>query len=324
MVECVMATPTIKKRRGVEIHQGKKENMANTASVPNALRDPLLPSGQAVINNPKSTPNPWDDRRNDLRHGIHNLSQFIKNVARRIANLFMSVGSFLRKVLSFNFTIQGLNSNKVEHSLVLNPLQEERLQNLRRRLEVPFDASLVGHQEALRQLWRLAYPERMIPPFKSNLWKEMGWQGADPSTDFRGGGFISLENLIYFAETYPESFQRLLHKQDGVRSEWEYPFAVAGINVSFMLVQMLELHSGNPTTKAGIHFLKLLGGDEMAFDRLYCAAFQLLDSKWLSKRATYMEFNEVMKSTRLQLELELETNEISSIRDMPAYILLNR
>lgn len=41
-----------------------------------------------------------------------------------------------------------------------------------------------------------------------------------------------------------ESFQRLLHKQDGVRSEWEYPFAVAGINISFMLVQMLDLQSG--------------------------------------------------------------------------------
>jgi ELMO domain-containing protein len=55
--------------------------------------------------------------------------------------------------------------------------------------------------------------------------------------------------------------------------------------ISFFFVQV------HPTTKAGIHFLKLLGGDEMAFDRLYCVAFQLLDAKWLTKRATYMEFN---------------------------------
>ena len=98
----------------------------------------------------------------------------------------------------------------------------------------------------------------------------MGWQGTDPSTDFRytlvqiwiffitshftddgfrkwfcrGGGYVSLENLIFFAKTYPESFQRLLHKQDGTRAEWEYPFAVAGINISFMLAQMLDLQSG--------------------------------------------------------------------------------
>lgn len=41
-----------------------------------------------------------------------------------------------------------------------------------------------------------------------------------------------------------ESFQRLLHKQDGSRADWEYPFAVAGINISFMLAQMLDLQSG--------------------------------------------------------------------------------
>lgn len=40
------------------------------------------------------------------------------------------------------------------------------------------------------------------------------------------------------------SFRRLLLKEDGNRAEWEYPFAVAGINVSFMLIQMLDLNSG--------------------------------------------------------------------------------
>lgn len=37
----------------------------------------------------------------------------------------------------------------------------------------------------------------------------------------------------------------LLNKVQGQRSDWEYPFAVAGINVSFMLVQMLDLKSSN-------------------------------------------------------------------------------
>jgi len=36
-----------------------------------------------------------------------------------------------------------------------------------------------------------------------------------------------------------------LHKQDGTRAEWEYPFAVAGINISFMLAQMLDLQAGS-------------------------------------------------------------------------------
>uniref|UniRef100_A0A0A9E768 ELMO domain-containing protein n=1 Tax=Arundo donax TaxID=35708 RepID=A0A0A9E768_ARUDO len=76
------------------------------------------------------------------------------------------------------------------------------------------------------------------------MWKEMGWQNSDPATDFRAGGFMSLENLIYFARNYPDSFHRLLHKADGNRAEWEYPFAVASVNISYMLVQMLDLQSG--------------------------------------------------------------------------------
>lgn len=40
------------------------------------------------------------------------------------------------------------------------------------------------------------------------------------------------------------SFHRLLFKQEGTRADWEYPFAVAGINVTFMLIRMLDLSSG--------------------------------------------------------------------------------
>ncbi|CBI29161.3 unnamed protein product, partial [Vitis vinifera] len=68
----------------------------------------------------------------------------------------------------------------------------------------------IGLQDALRELWILAYPGRELPSLKSELWKEMGWQGTDPSIDFRGGGFISLENLIFFAKKYPVCFMFFL------------------------------------------------------------------------------------------------------------------
>lgn len=41
-----------------------------------------------------------------------------------------------------------------------------------------------------------------------------------------------------------KSFQDLLRKQEGDRSVWEYPFAVAGVNITFMLIQMLDLEAG--------------------------------------------------------------------------------
>ena len=65
----------------------------------------------------------------------------------------------------------------------------------------------------------------------------MGWQGIDPATDFRGAGFLALENLLYLKLVHPLLFNRLLNKTVGRRSEMEYPFAVAGTNLTFMLIK---------------------------------------------------------------------------------------
>ncbi|XP_059663143.1 uncharacterized protein LOC132308881 isoform X2 [Cornus florida] len=175
--------------------------------------------------------------------------------------------------------------------LPLTSLQKERLQRLQERLQVPFDETRLDHQEALRVLWHSAFPDVALDGLISEQWKDMGWQGPNPSTDFRGCGFISLENLLFHARTYPASFHRLLFKQGGKRATWEYPFAVAGINVSFMLIQMLDLHSEKPKCLPGINFVRLLGEDEEAFDVLYCIAYELMDAQWLAMSASYMEFN---------------------------------
>jgi len=263
----------------------------------------------------------WDDEgRKEHIHWTSLFSHLIAQWTQWLANIVIGSGSLLGRLLSSFPNGQ----DKKNIPLSLSPLQEKRLRNLQQRLEVPFDGSRVEHQDALKQLWRLAYPDKELPSLKSEFWKEMGWQGPDPSTDFRGGGFISLENLIFFAKKYPDSFQRLLNKLEGKRAEWEYPFAVAGINISFMLAQMLDLRSGKPTSIAGIRFLELLREDEMAFDNLYCIAFEMMDAQWLAKRASYMEFNEVLKSTRTQLERELALEDVSSVRDLPAYNFLSR
>ncbi|CAJ2664970.1 hypothetical protein TSUD_352900 [Trifolium subterraneum] len=202
--------------------------------------------------------------------------------------------------------------------------QEECLQRLQRRIDVPYDSSVIEHQEALRALWNVAFPEEELRGLISEQWKEMGWQGKDPSTDFRGGGFISLENFLFFARNFPKSFQDLLWKREGDRSVWEYPFAVAGVNITFMLVQMLDIEAVKPRTLVGATFLKFLEENESAFDLLYCIAFKLMDHQWLSMRASYMDFNTVMKSTRRELEKELLQEEVLRLEDLPSYKLLSR
>ncbi|KAK1413440.1 hypothetical protein QVD17_35213 [Tagetes erecta] len=209
-------------------------------------------------------------------------------------------------------------------SFDLTPAQEDCLQRLQNRLDIAYDGSIPEHQEALRALWKAAFPEEELRDLISEQWKEMGWQGKDPSTDFRGGGFISLENLLYLASNFPKSFQDLLQKQEGERAMWEYPFAVAGVNITFMLIQMLDLEAVKPRTFVGATFLKFLSENESAFDLLYCITFKLMDHKWLAMHASYMDFNAVMKSTRRQLERELLQDGVTRLEDLPSYSLLTR
>jgi len=87
-------------------------------------------------------------------------------------------------------------------------------------------------QEALAQLWVLCFPDGgPAPDGKSERWKDAGFQGTDPATDFRGGGIFALSNLLHLGRAHPASFQRLLHKRDGERADAEYPFCVAGARV---------------------------------------------------------------------------------------------
>lgn len=321
-----MATRAIRRR----LHRADIDGMKNeTMDSPgfDALDEPLLQNysydeSHSEANGRRNQQEIWDDKKKESLHWTFLFSNVIAQWAQWLASVVFSTGSLLGRLLPLSSRYNG--QRNWNHQVYLSPLQEERLQNLKRRLGVPFDDSRLEHQDALRQLWKLAYPYREIPPLKSELWKEMGWQGSDPSTDFRGGGYISLENLIFFARNYPSSFQMLLHKQIGMRAEWEYPFAVAGVNISFMLVQMLDLQSGIPSTKVGIRFLELLGEDERAFDSLFCVAFMMMDAQWLARRASYMEFNEVLKSARTQLERELSLEDVSSVKDLPAYTMLNR
>ncbi|KAM3354540.1 hypothetical protein ACQJBY_025309 [Aegilops geniculata] len=60
----------------------------------------------------------------------------------------------------------------------------------------------VDQLEELKALWCAFFPGTDLWGITSGQWKEIGWQGTDPSTGFRGGGFISLENLLFFAMIY--------------------------------------------------------------------------------------------------------------------------
>ena len=213
-----------------------------------------------------------DDDKKEATHSSHQQQQRQNEqqeqgnpIEHAIASVVEYVGYFfakLSKFLSSKFNdVNEENDGKLETKLSESGL--ETMVYIRSRLDVKYDETQREHVDMLKILWRscfdedgvefplpskssssLAASERQQQPrlgHASEKWKDMGWQGTHPSTDLRGCGVFALENLVYFSQTRKDLFKVLVEKKNGKRSDWEYPFAAAGVNVTHELTKLLDV-----------------------------------------------------------------------------------
>lgn len=57
------------------------------------------------------------------------------------------------------------------------------IENIRK---IPFDSKNSEHEEKLLRLWRLLMPDQPLSARITKQWQDIGFQGDDPMTDFRG------------------------------------------------------------------------------------------------------------------------------------------
>ncbi len=81
------------------------------------------------------------------------------------------------------------------------------------------------------------------------VWGAFGFQGKDPATDFRGAGQLALEHMLYFVTKHPRTLEAIAETPaDHAPITAHYPFAVASINISMLLLDMLKTVAYAPTT----------------------------------------------------------------------------
>lgn len=103
---------------------------------------------------------------------------------------------------------------------------------------VAFDSSIGEHEVLLNKLWTELMPNRVISARRSKEWEEIGFQGEDPATDFRGMGLLGLQQLVFFATRFPDSARLVLsHSHHPVHG---YPFACTGINLTHLAWTLLR------------------------------------------------------------------------------------
>ncbi|CEL92100.1 unnamed protein product [Vitrella brassicaformis CCMP3155] len=163
----------------------------------------------------------------------------------------------------------------------LTEKEKAALRRYKKKASVQYDPQSPEHEALLCKYFRLAFhlPDDVDVPEKADQWKELGFQNGDPRSDFRGGGLLSLQCMIYFAHKYSHHFETLMREsnrdyaarrardpasssygmngrgdsQDGTGGDhqqqrrqegepWEYPLSAVFVNITHFLVLYLKLN----------------------------------------------------------------------------------
>jgi hypothetical protein len=236
------------------------------------------------------------------------------------------------------------------------PVLLDRLFELQEAMLVPFDHADPGHQLLIPALWDALC--RVRPPlpmagdmdkqsWRSELWKDYGFQGVDPATDFRGAGLLGVRSIIWMCVEEPDISRAML---DG-----GYPFAIAVINIVMALLHIMHITKGKKTCldtkvnnanytaqEARMRLAVMVGewrcasptpglpkaprGPGMGSDVISsledglmnatAEACRVLQGEWLRSSRNIMEFNTVLKAAMVRFERLL--------RDRETYIRVSR
>ena len=114
-----------------------------------------------------------------------------------------------------------------------------------------YDPTSDEHERNLARFYTLVFGEAPDLTVKNEYgvtmvdekWKDLGFQGKNPRTDFRGGGHLSLLCLIYMRENYRAEFERLTTATKE-QQELMWLTAISSINLTHSLAIYLHMHEG--------------------------------------------------------------------------------
>lgn len=163
-----------------------------------------------------------------------------------VMSLILYAGGAIAVAAAAYYIRQRLNNNNEKGSagsgLPKEPLTHSAsvaLQRLNQLRKTAFDHNDPHHTTLLRTLWSKLMPKQQpLTTLKSNQWSDVGFQGDDPATDFRGMGMLALELLVHMTKHHQEDLvQRILQRPDD--DLYFYFFAVGGINIGSLVYQFL-------------------------------------------------------------------------------------
>jgi len=205
------------------------------------------------------------------------------------------------------------------------------VRSLRERAQVKYNSHNSAHLDQLRELWQHIFPDAPPPEsVESPRWKDVGFQGNNPGTDFRGAGVTGLQQLLYLVTRQTEDFRR-------VRSgAVDYPFAISALNITYFLIFYLQLNERKEVAQpqqrlaparyslssALKAFYRLQVQSPEALEEVYCATVLFMHFAWLrlnkTQHLSIMDFSQAISLAQAKLEQIL----LASPRTMSEFVQL--
>uniref|UniRef100_H2MJ31 ELMO/CED-12 domain containing 1 n=1 Tax=Oryzias latipes TaxID=8090 RepID=H2MJ31_ORYLA len=174
----------------------------------------------------------------------------------------------------------------------------------------PYDCENAEHEEMLMKLWKELRPDTPLTSRISKQWCEIGFQGSDPKTDFRGMGLLGLHNLLYFAEHDKSAALQML--QDSLHGKkWRkrgYSFAIVGINITDLAYSLLV--SG--ALKTHLYNVAPEMPNLQHFQQTFCYLMQEFQRFWIEEDPSdIMEFNRVRSKFHRRILRQLKNPDMA-------------
>lgn len=198
-------------------------------------------------------------------------------------------------------------ARKLRYALERVASTHQLAREINQRVHTKYDSTNPAHERKLMLLWDLLRPHDKLEGRYTKQWTEIGFQGKDPATDFRGMGMLGLDDLVYYAKYYPMSSKNALEcSHDDI--SW-YSFAIVGINITSFAVQTLR-------TRQLQYYLFLNGTDRSVYHELYCYLFHRFNAYWstLEPKPIIMDFERVFADFKIMMERQLARRKLMMLR----------
>lgn len=181
-----------------------------------------------------------------------------------------SMPKYLRKILTYNTVLSYVNE--------LHSIQ--------------YDSQNPEHEEILMQLWTLIKGEDdKIDERITSRWTEIGFQGKNPATDFRGMGVLGLKNLIYLFEKDSKVGMKIYGQS--LHPNYGFSFAIMAINFTSTSFQLLR----NGKLKGYMYGLEDEEYTFGHFQDFFLKIFDEFADYWIMRKPpNIMSFNEIKEA----------------------------